>query len=66
VSHEYWATFSIYDHRSQLYRQALTLFDRAVVPVPTRPFGTPTDDEIEQLAGEVDFLAARGAAVRVD
>ncbi len=40
MKNEYWATFSIYDHRTALYHQALVLFDRIVVPVPTRTVGS--------------------------
>lgn len=63
---EYWGTFSIYDHRTAVYRQALLLFDRIVVPVPTRPVGNLTTKEIDQLASEVDYLTRHGAAKRVD
>lgn len=63
---EYWATFSIYDHRTALYRQALVLFDRIVVPIPTRKVGTLTEREIDHLAAEVGFLEKRGAAEKVD
>jgi hypothetical protein len=62
---EYWATFSIYDHRTSLYRQALILFDRIVVPIPTRRVGDLTDREIEQLDKEVTALEQRGAAKRI-
>ncbi|MDF0673868.1 MAG: hypothetical protein P0120_05940 [Nitrospira sp.] len=63
---EYWATFSIYDHRKPLYRQALVFFDRIIVPIPTRPFKSITEEEIEQLSTEVDFLKKRGVADKVD
>src|SRR5262245_40343337 len=63
---EYWATFSIYDHRTSLYRQALILFDRIVVPVPTRTIGNLTMHEIDHLAAEVEFLEERGAAKKID
>ena len=63
---EYWATFSIYDHRTSLYRQALVLFDRIVVPVPTRPFGGVTNQEIDRLSKEVETLEDADAAKRVD
>jgi len=63
---EYWATFSIYDHRTALYRQALVLFDRIVVPVPTRTVGSLTAQEIDRVEKEVEYLQARGAAKKVD
>lgn len=63
---EYWATFSIYDHQTSLYRQALVLFDRIVVPVPTRTVGRLTTQEIDRLAAEVEFLESEGAAKKID
>lgn len=63
---EYWATFSIYDHRSPVYRQALLLFDRIVVPIPKRPIGTLTQQEIDQLASDVEYLRKNEAAKIVD
>jgi hypothetical protein len=63
---EYWATFSIYDHRTSLYRQALVLFDRIVVPIPTRTVGSLTAQEIDRVEAEVRFLQERGAAKKVD
>jgi hypothetical protein len=67
---EYWGTFSIYDHRTPLYRQSLVLFDKVVVPVPVRPIkgsaGEITAEEIKRLSADVDFLSSKGAAVRVD
>jgi hypothetical protein len=63
---EYWATFSIYDHRTSLYRQALVLFDRIVVPIPTRTVGSLTAQEIAGMEADVKFLEDRGAAKRVD
>jgi hypothetical protein len=63
---EYWGTFSIYDHRRPIYRQALVLFDRIVVPVPIRPVGNLTEAEIEQVAQEAQWLKKEGAAEVVD
>lgn len=62
---EYWATFSIYDHRSVLYRQAMVLFDRIVVPIPTRKIGKLTNEEIDRLAEEVHRLEEKDAAKAV-
>jgi hypothetical protein len=63
---EYWATFSIYDHRTPLYRQALLLFDRIVVPIPSREFGGLKNPEIERLRSEVQFLEKQGAAKSIE
>jgi len=63
---EHWATFSIYDHRTDLYRRALLLFDRIVVPIPSTPFGRLTPAEIEQLSSDVDYLQENDAAIRFD
>jgi hypothetical protein len=59
---ETWATFSIVDHRAPVYRQALALFDRIVVPVPPQPIGDQTSEELTQLAAEIKYLASHGAA----
>ena len=57
-----WATFSIIDHRAPVYRQALALFDRIVVPVPREPIGDQTREELTQLEAEITYLAAHHAA----
>jgi hypothetical protein len=59
---ETWATFSIIDHRKPIYRQALALFDRIVVPVPPMPIGDQTQQELDQLSAEVEYLKQAGAA----
>ena len=59
---EYWATFSIYDHRSPNYRRALVVFDKIVIPIATRPFGKLSGKELDQLSAEVDFLVSYGVA----
>jgi len=59
---ETWATFSIIDHRKPIYRQALALFDRIVVPVPSKPIGDQTQAELDQLSAEVEYLAKHKAA----
>src|SRR5215831_10210335 len=59
---ETWATFSIIDHRAPVYRQALALFDRIVVPVPREPIGDQTREELTQLEAEISYLAAHQAA----
>ncbi len=59
---EFWGTFSIYDHRTPLFRQSLVFFDKIVVPVPEKPVGKLEAAEIDQLSKDVDFLEKRGAA----
>lgn len=59
---ETWATFSIIDHRKPIYRQALALFDRIVVPLPPTPIGDQTQEELNQLKAEVDYLREAKAA----
>lgn len=63
---EYWATFSIYDHRTPRYRQSLVLFDKAVIPVPLASTRKISEAEIDQLSADVDYLCDNGAAVRFD
>jgi hypothetical protein len=60
---ETWATFSIIDHRKPIYRQALALFDRIVVPLPPKPIADQTQDELDQLKAEVNYLSKANAAV---
>ncbi len=59
---ETWATFSIIDHQKPVYRQALALFDKIVVPLPPQPIGNQTQTDLDQLAAEVAYLAKHGAA----
>ena len=63
---ETWATFSIIDHRKPVYRQALALFDKIVVPIPSNPIGDQTQAELDQLRTEVDYLVKHKAAERFD
>jgi hypothetical protein len=57
-----WATFSIYDHRTPVYRPSLALFDGIVVPIPKKPVGKQTQEELERLVVDVGFLARNGIA----
>ena len=66
MAHEYWATFSIFDHRKPLFRQSLVLFDRIVVPIPTEPVGDQTDEELEKLRADVCWLEKQEAARLVE
>jgi hypothetical protein len=59
---ETWATFSIIDHRDAVYRQALALFDGIVVPLPEKPIGNQTQEELDQLQAEVEYLQKHKAA----
>src|SRR5258708_4188117 len=63
---ETWATFSIIDHRQPIYRQALALFDRIVVPLCAQPIGDQTREELDQLRAEVDYLEKENAAQAFD
>jgi hypothetical protein len=61
---ETWATFSVDDHRTPIYRQSLALFDKIVVPVPAKPLDGQTLEELDQLNADVAYLEANGAAYR--
>jgi hypothetical protein len=63
---ETWATFSVTDHRLPIYRQALALFDRIVVPLPREPVGDQTQEELDQLRADVDYLKGVNAAEPYD
>ncbi len=63
---ETWATLSITDHRKPIYRQALALFDKIVVPIPSSPIGDQTTEELDQLESDVTFLEQSGAARRYE
>ena len=63
---ETWATLSITDHRKPIYRQALALFDKIVVPIPSSPIGDQTTEELDQLEADVAFLEQSGAARRYE
>jgi hypothetical protein len=63
MSDEYWATFSIYDHRKSLYRRSLVLFDRVVIPIPKKPIGNQTEEELDGLKADVEYLQKENAGV---
>jgi hypothetical protein len=63
---ETWATLSITDHRKPIYRQALALFDKIVVPIPSSPIGDQTAEELDRLEADVAFLEQSGAARRYE
>jgi hypothetical protein len=60
---EYWGTFSIFDHRDKVFRRALVLFDRVVMPVPDRPMYDITEQELDELSADVEYLVKNDAAV---
>ena len=72
MSDEYWSAFSIFDHRGPLYRKALVLFDRVVMPVPTAVVRNSKQElvidqqEIDALSTDADYLVKEGAAIRFD
>lgn len=66
VADEYWATFSIFDHRGPLYRKALVFFDRVIMPVPTVPLKDLEWQEIEALTADANYLQREDAAIRFD
>ena len=64
MTNEYWATFSIYDHRRKdLFARALLLFDRVVIPIPTHVMGDLTQKEIDDTLADAEYLAKHDAAV---
>jgi hypothetical protein len=66
MDREYWATFSIHDYQTPRFRRSLVLFDKVVIPVPTAPIRTVTEEEITKLSTEVDYLEKEGAAARLE
>src|SRR6266851_822467 len=63
MQNEYWATFSIYDHRTPLFKQALLLFDRVVVPIPNAPFRSIHQVELDQLRADTKYLQEHDAGI---
>ena len=45
-----FGTFSIFDHRDPVFRKALILFDRVVIPVPGRPIYDTSHAELSRLS----------------
>lgn len=60
---EYWGTLSIYDHRDPIFIRSLILFDRILIPIPQRPTGNLTMEEIDRLYGDATYLKKNGAAI---
>jgi hypothetical protein len=59
-----WATFSIYDQQSpSIYKPSILLFDKVVMPVPTKPHGTLTQEQLQEMAADAEFLRQHGAGV---
>jgi len=69
---QYWGTFSIYDYDYQTprFRQALVLFDKIVIPIPTEPIkgreGEINASDLTRLCAEAQYLEDSGAAIRVE
>lgn len=61
---ELWGTLSIYDHRDPLFKNALLLFDRIVVPIPESPIHEQTAEELNELKKNVSLLEKHDAAIR--
>jgi len=63
MANELWGTFSIYDHRNEIFKQSLILFDRIVIPIPNEPLGNQTHKELDQLYADAKFLSDNDAAI---
>jgi hypothetical protein len=63
MANELWGTFSIYDHRDSIFVKSLILFDRIVIPIPEKPIGNQTFEEIERLHSEASYLENHDAAI---
>jgi hypothetical protein len=62
---EYWATFSILDHRAPFFKPSLLLFDGVVIPVPTRPYkGLDDLAELKKLDDDARYLQDNNCAIR--
>ena len=63
MANELWGTFSIYDHRDEIFKQSLILFDRIVIPIPNESLGNQTQKELDQLYADATFLSNNDAAI---
>lgn len=67
LNQPYWATFSIFDFKTPRFRQALVLFDKIVVPIPTKPVkgskGEITSEDLDRLSADVAYLEREDAAM---
>ena len=63
MANELWGTFSIYDHRDAIFKKSLIIFDRIVIPIPDKPIGNQTQDELDQLYADASYLEENGAAI---
>jgi hypothetical protein len=63
MANELWGTFSIYDHRDPIFRKSLITFDRVVIPIPDKPIGNQTNEELEQLHADATYLERNDAAI---
>ena len=63
MAREYWGTLSIYDHRQPYFRPSMLLFDKIVIPVPTRPWKEMDQAEMERLGADAEWLRQNEVAV---
>jgi hypothetical protein len=63
MANELWGTFSIYDHREAIFRKSLVTFDRVVIPIPDKPIGNQTMEELECLYADAKYLSDNDAAI---
>jgi hypothetical protein len=63
MANELWGTFSIYDHRDEIFRKSLITFDRVVIPIPDKPIGNQTHEELDQLYADARYLEKNDAAI---
>ena len=63
---EFWGTLSIYDHRNPIFIKSLILFDRIVIPIPDKPVGDQTNEELDNLFATATYLQNNNAAVIYD
>jgi len=59
---EFWGTLSIYDHRHPMFIRSLLLFDRIVIPIPPNPIYDLTQEELDRLRVDAEYLQEHGAA----
>lgn len=63
---EYWGTLSIYDHRDEIFAKSLILFDRIVIPIPQKAIHDLTNQELDKLNADAEFLKENDAAIIYD
>jgi hypothetical protein len=66
MANELWGRFSIYDHRDAIFRKSLIIFDRVVIPIPDKPIGNQTMEELDRLHTDATYLVEHDAAIIYD